>query len=104
MYRVPEPVVSDVQSPVTTSLSGVAKFTFAYPDGPRDAESMFVDPQTKDIYIVTKRENPHRVYRAAYPQATSGTTTLQYMTQFNSSQLADGRRYQRGWQRDHCAG
>jgi hypothetical protein len=64
-------------------LSGAVKLTFAYPDGPRDAESMFVDPQTKDIYIITKRENPHRVYRAAYPQATSGTTTLQYVTQFN---------------------
>jgi hypothetical protein len=90
VYRVPEPVVSDVQSPVTTSLSGMVKLTFAYPDGPRDAESMFVDPQTKDIYIISKRENPHRVYRAAYPQATSGTTTLQYMTQFNDADWLTG--------------
>jgi hypothetical protein len=90
VYRVPEPVVSDVQSPVTVSLAGVSKLTFAYPDGPRDAETMFVDPQTKDIYIVTKRENPHRVYRAAYPQATSGTTTLQYMTQFNDPDWLTG--------------
>jgi hypothetical protein len=51
---------------------------------------MFVDPQTKDIYIISKRENPHRVYRAAYPQATSGTTTLQYMTQFNDSNWLTG--------------
>ena len=59
VFRVPEPVVSDVQSPVTTICLELAKFTFAYPDGPRDAESMFVDPQTKDIYIISKRESPH---------------------------------------------
>src|SRR5215813_5369486 len=37
IYRVPEPVVSDVQSPVNTNLSGSVKFTFTYPDGARDA-------------------------------------------------------------------
>jgi hypothetical protein len=83
VYRVPEPMVSSAQSPVTVNLTGAEKLTFAYPDGPRDAESMFVDPQTRDIYIISKRENPHRVYRAAYPQSTSGTTTLEYVTQFN---------------------
>lgn len=83
VYRMPEPVVSDTQSPVTTSLAGASKLTFSYPDGPRDAESMFVDPLTSDIYIISKRENPHRVYRAAYPQATSGTTTLEYVTEFD---------------------
>jgi hypothetical protein len=83
VYRVPEPLVSDTQSPMTVSLTGAAKLTFAYPDGPRDAESMFVDPLTRDIYFISKRENPHHLYRAAYPQSTSGTTTLELMTTFN---------------------
>jgi hypothetical protein len=83
VYRVAEPVVSDTQEPVTTALPGAVKLTFSYPDGPRDAESMFVDPLTKDIYFISKRENPHHVYRAAYPQATSGITTLELMTTFN---------------------
>jgi autotransporter-associated beta strand protein len=82
VYRVAEPVVSDLQSPISTSIPGAAKLTFAYPDGPRDAESLFVDPLTKDIYIISKRENPKHLYRAAYPQSTSGTTTLQLMTTF----------------------
>ena len=85
VYRVPEPVVSDVQSPVSTNLSGAAEFTFAYPGGARDAESMFVDPQTNDIYIISKRENPHHVYRAAYPQSTSGTTLLRLVATFSDS-------------------
>jgi autotransporter-associated beta strand protein len=82
VYRVPEPMVSDTQSPVSTSLSGAVKFTFQYPDGARDAESMLVDPVTRDIYIISKRENPKHLYRAAYPQSSSGPTTLQLMTTF----------------------
>jgi autotransporter-associated beta strand protein len=89
VYRVAEPTVSDTQSPVTTSLSDMSEFTFAYPDGPHDAESMFVDPLTKDIYIITKRDATYKyVYRATYPQSTSGTTTLTLAaTLTNSNQL-----------------
>ena len=43
---------------------------------------MFVDPLSRDIYIISKRENPKHLYRAAYPQSSSGTTTLQLMTTF----------------------
>jgi hypothetical protein len=82
VLRVAEPPVSDTQSPVTVALSDVSRLTFTYPDGPRDAESLFVDPLTRDIYILTKRENPHRLYRAAYPQATSGTTMLELATTY----------------------
>jgi hypothetical protein len=82
IYRVPEPVVSDVQSPVNASLSGSVKFTFTYPDGARDAESMFVDPQTKDFYIISKRESPHHVYRSAYSQATDSYAPLVLTTTF----------------------
>jgi hypothetical protein len=82
VYRVAEPAVSATQSPVTTSLTGVERLRFTYPDGPRDAESLFADPLTRDIYILTKRENPHRLYRAAYPQATSGTTVLEFVEDY----------------------
>jgi T5SS/PEP-CTERM-associated repeat protein len=82
VYRVPEPTVSATQQPGNFSISGAAKFTFQYPDGPRNAESMFVDPLTKDIYIITKFDAPKRVYRAAYPQSTSETTTLEFVTSF----------------------
>jgi len=63
IYRLPEP--ANLQTPITQ----VDRFNFRYPDGPRDAEAMFVDPATKDIYIISKREpNNTRLYRLAYPQ------------------------------------
>jgi hypothetical protein len=82
VYRVAEPTVSATQSPVSASISGADRLRFVYPDGPRDAESLFVDPQTRDIYIISKLENPHHVYRAAYPQSTSATTTLELVASF----------------------
>jgi T5SS/PEP-CTERM-associated repeat protein len=91
VYRIPEPPVIANQPPANVNLTGAAKLTFAYPDGARDAESLLVDPLTRDIYIITKREATNkRVYRAAYPQATIGTTTLQYITEFPSAYWLTG--------------
>jgi hypothetical protein len=76
VFRVPEPTVQFEQSPVTTTLSGTVPLNFRYPDGSHDAETMIVDPANGDIYIVTKRDSRSRIYRAAYPQSTTSTTTL----------------------------
>lgn len=79
IYRIPEPVVSSSQSPVTTTLPGAETIRYQYPDGFHDAETMMVDSPTKDIYIVSKREANVRVYRAPYPQSTTSIITLQHV-------------------------
>ncbi len=71
IYRVPEP--ANLQTPITQ----VERINFRYPDGPRDAEAMFVEPQTKDIYIISKREANVRLYRLAYPQNINEVTVAQ---------------------------
>jgi hypothetical protein len=78
VYRVPEPGVSLTQSAVTVNLSGVETITLQYPDGPRDAEALMVDPATRDLYIVSKRESRSRLYRAPYPQPTSETMVMEF--------------------------
>jgi len=78
VYRVAEPAVSPGQTPVTTTLYGVETFTLEYPDGPRDAETLLVDPLNGDLYVISKRTSYSRVYRAAYPQSTSGTITMEF--------------------------
>lgn len=40
-----------------------------YPDGPRDAEGLAVDPLNGDILILSKRERPPVIYRLAMPRA-----------------------------------
>lgn len=68
IYRMSEP--ASLQSPITD----IERINFRYPDGPRDAEAMFVDPQTKDIYIISKREEKVHLYSLPYPQNINEVT------------------------------
>ncbi|MCX5644979.1 MAG: hypothetical protein NTZ17_09885 [Phycisphaerae bacterium] len=77
VYRVPEPRVDAATpfGPMTTGPADAIRLT--YPDGPRDAETLIVDPLTRDIYVISKRELVPKVYRAAYPQSLSQQTKLE---------------------------
>jgi hypothetical protein len=69
VYRVPEPKV-DAVKPFGQMTIGLAEaIRLVYPDGPRDAETLLVDPLTRDIYIISKRDLIPKVYRAAFPQS-----------------------------------
>jgi hypothetical protein len=65
VYRLPEP------ASLSANIGLVEKITFTYPDGPRDAEALICDPQTRDLWVVTKREQKVRLYRLKYPQSTT---------------------------------
>jgi hypothetical protein len=79
VYRVPEPHVTADQTPREVSLSDIETITFRYPDGERDAETLLLDPTTKDLYVISKRETKVRVYRASYPQSTTAPMTLEHV-------------------------
>jgi len=90
IYRVPEPDVDSNQTPIDTTIYGTEIITYKYPDGKRDAETVMVDPLTKDIYVVSKRENNVRVYRAQYPQSTTDTLILEHKVTLDSTQITGG--------------
>ena len=91
IYRIPEPEVDFNQEPIETTVYNAEKITFQYPDGNRDSETMMIDPLTKDIYVVSKREfEDIRVYRAPYPQSTTEVLTLDHMTTLNLWQIVGG--------------
>ena len=72
----------------TASADTVTDFTairFRYPDGSHDAEAFLVDPSTKDIYIITKRDSPSRIYKLAFPYN---------LVSFNSVEFVGVLRYQ----------
>jgi hypothetical protein len=77
VYRVPEPKVDAVKPFGSITIGPADALRFVYPDGPRDAETLLVDPLTRDLYIISKRDLVPRVYRAAYPQSTTQRTTLE---------------------------
>jgi len=91
VYRVQEPAVSATQSPVTVTLQGVEKLAFVYPDGPQNAETLLVDPQNGDLYIVSKASSgASKVYLSASPQDPAATRTFTKVTtlQFGTGSLA----------------
>lgn len=59
IYEVDEPAA--IQGPVNVTYRG---FDIAYPDGPHNAEALFVDPRDGESYIITKQAtNPSTVFR-----------------------------------------
>lgn len=76
VYRLPEPKVSST-SPFGQMTVGPAQaIRLTYPDGPRDAETLLVDPLTRDLFILSKRELFSKVYHAAWPQSTTRQTEM----------------------------
>jgi hypothetical protein len=78
VYRVKEPVVSidgassSKKNPLETEPGDA--LVFKYPDAPHDAETLMVQPQAGDIYVLTKRvDGPSGVYKIK-PQFGSGST------------------------------
>ena len=53
LVRVPEPIVLP-QSADPFVISDPETIQLTYPDGPHDAETLFVDPITGDLFIVSK--------------------------------------------------
>jgi hypothetical protein len=62
IYRFPEPSLDDPEE-----ILKVDTIVVALEDGALDTEALLIDPVTKNLYIVSKRENKVRVYEVAYP-------------------------------------
>ena len=69
IYRFPEPTTPLGSGVLTAATAQADKIVFSYPDGPRDAETILLDPVSKDIYIVDKL-GASNVYELPYPQST----------------------------------
>lgn len=82
VYRVPEP---DAPTTGTHTLTGAAVISLRYPDHPVDAESMFVDPRTADLYVIDKEYTTAvgRVFRVPAAKLVDGAdVTMQEVASF----------------------
>ncbi len=88
VYRFEEQSFLDNGRDTTTFKAQTLKFK--YPDGPRDAETLLVDPWSHHLYIVSKRDARCCIYKASYPFDTVGTVTLQKVGQLPYSGFVGG--------------
>ena len=77
IYRVPEPVVDPNRVLGEIEIGPPDAIELTYPDGPKDAETLLVDPLSGDIYVIAKREFLSRVYRAARPPSAAKRTAME---------------------------
>lgn len=77
VYRFAEPVISPTTSMGTTMVTADA-LTYVYPDGRHNAETLLVDPNSGDIYVVTKVSNvASTVYRLPKPFTPGTQATME---------------------------
>ncbi len=69
IYRMEEPVMPKKKMSLT--VQAIDSIKFSLPDGKRDAESLMIDPHTRDLYIFSKRESAVNLYRLPFPQSTT---------------------------------
>ncbi|MCB9791168.1 MAG: PE family protein, partial [Alphaproteobacteria bacterium] len=82
VHRIKEPKIPEGE-PGAWTLDEVDTITLLYPDGPRNCETLLVDPLTQDLYVVTKSyDGDTEIYRKAAPHRDEQRATLEYITTF----------------------
>ncbi len=77
IYRIEEPTIQDGVSRIMVDADIIY---FNYPDEKiYNAETLMLDPKTKDLFIVTKGDSS-QVFILPYPQIANKTTTVKYIT------------------------
>lgn len=91
IYWFKEPVVNSGTSSI---ISKVNFLKFKLPDGARDMECLLMDQKSKDIFIVSKRENNKRLYKipasSIIPSASVQAEFVQELT-FSTPIISDPR-------------
>ncbi len=78
IYRFAEPLIDTalLRQSINIERNLVSQFTYQYADGNRDAEILMIDPLTRDLFVVTKREEQVQIYTLTYPQRDNDTLIL----------------------------
>jgi hypothetical protein len=97
VIRVTKPKVDVTKLAVAAKATGITRYRFAYPDGPKDAESLAVQPHTNRIFVVSKAAGGGVYMAPANPSTTAlnklvkiGTVTITGATAADFS--ADGKK------------
>ena len=64
VYRFEEPSLKEGSK---KTISNFDKITFRLEEAIKDTETLLLDPRTKNLYVVTKRESPVYLYELKYP-------------------------------------
>ena len=87
VYRFEEPVLADSKKKI--DIVAFDTIIFRLPRK-KDAEALLIDPANKNLYIVTKRENPVHLYELVYPYSTRDTLNAKEVMSLPFTQIVAG--------------
>lgn len=87
IYRIEEPLTG---SDSVIVMDSVEVIKVQLPHARKDTEALMIDSNTRDLYIVSKRENPVVVYRIKYPYPMDSTVTADSITTIPYAQICGG--------------
>jgi len=77
IYRLEEPLLHNPNAETLIHSNKVTKIVLNYPKKAVNAETIMIDPATKDLYIASKETNHSTVYKASYPQYEKSNVILE---------------------------
>jgi hypothetical protein len=89
VYRFPEPDLTVADSVIHISGTNTSRIFLKYPNGAHNAETLMIDPLTKDLYIASKNAITF-LYLAEYPQTTDSLYTMKEIAVLPLSTLTAG--------------
>ncbi|MGB0177650.1 MAG: hypothetical protein ACPF9D_10820, partial [Owenweeksia sp.] len=89
IYRIVEPFATGGDTSTLEILNPVSEYTFTYPDGPQNAETLMIDPLNGELIIVTRGEEG-LVYSADPAASTTGILTFTYRGKLPVSGITGG--------------
>jgi hypothetical protein len=88
IYRFEEPLLNDSVSKL--ELEDFDILTVRLPDARKDSETLLIDPLSKDLFIVSKREDPVWLYQIKSPKFTRDTITALKVISLPISRIVGG--------------
>lgn len=88
IYRFEEPVLAPGITEV--KIKQIDKITFQLPDQRKDTEALMIDPNTKNLFIISKREDPVWLYQLTYPYSITDTLTATKVLSLPLPQIVAG--------------
>lgn len=85
IYRFEEPVLANQSGEIT--IAEFDTIVFRLEDGKKDTEAIMIHPETKDLYVVSKREKPVYLYELKYPYSVHDTLTAAKITSIPLTQI-----------------
>lgn len=88
VYRFIEPKVTEGTSELT--IENFDTLIIQLPAEKKDTETLMINPLTKDLYMVSKREEPVHVYEIKFPYAVNETITARDIGTIATTKIVAG--------------